>query len=366
MRNPLFREMVGTIVREVTGRRTDRASVSANNLSDTIEERGDYDDSFDDEDDNHDDSVVDFPSKGANIIPHTSVLDDPADDILDHDYREEQPRPCLPDVSPKLAKAVSTWLRVTPPREKIRELFKMTMVPGNVDGLEPVHINELLYQVLPFKAKKADQSLRGINSFFTKGVGPLINVLDRLIALESLISAETSGPIVCKVEKGVLLVNDQEFDIPLLRKWADNSVRLICTRNSVTLTKRRTGIWNFIPQQYHHLIRASNPVTSELLGANLDQKVNDIQKLSGVARKLYVRHRGRGYNRFRNDRSFGRQNFRGAVPGQRATVGYTPYPHDPHGGIPHNYQNQGSGYIKKRSFPRNNSRQQSQGRGRKN
>ena len=294
MRNPLFRDMVGSIVREVTTRRTDRASVSGNNLSDTLpEERGDYEDGFDDEDANNDDSVVDFPPKNVNILPPTSVLDDHADDILDRDYGEEQPRPCLPDVSAKLAKAVSTWLRVTPPRDKIKELFKITMIPGNVDGLQPVRINELLYQVLPLKAKRADQSLRGINSFFTKGVGPLINVLDRLIALESLISGQDNRPVVCKVEKGVLLVNDQEFDIPLLRKWADNSVRLLCTGNSVTLMKRRTGIRNFIPQQYHHLIKASNPVTSELLGSNLDQKVNDIQKLSEVARKLHVRRRGR-------------------------------------------------------------------------
>ena len=127
-----------------------------------------------------------------------------------------------------------------------------------------------------------------------KCVGPLINVLDRLIALESLLLTSSNDKVECKIKKGVLLVNDQEFDIPLLRKWADAALHLLCTGNSFTLMKRQTWIWNFLPQQYHHLIKASNPITNELLGSNLDQKVNDLQKLSEVAKKLNVKKHGRG------------------------------------------------------------------------
>ena len=82
-----------------------------------------------------------------------------------------------------------------------------------------------------------DQSFRGINSFFIKGVGPLINVLDRLIALESLLLTNSNDTFECKIKKGVLLVKVQEFDIPLLRKWADAALHLLCLRNSVSPMK---------------------------------------------------------------------------------------------------------------------------------
>ena len=44
----------------------------------------------------------------------------------------------------------------------------------NVEGLKTVRINELLYQKLPFHAKVNDQRLCRINSYFTRGTGPLI------------------------------------------------------------------------------------------------------------------------------------------------------------------------------------------------
>ena len=109
-----------------------------------------------------------------------------------------------------------------------------------------------------------------------------------------MLLTSSNDKVECKIEKGVLLVNDQEFDIPLLRKWADAALRVLCTGNSATLMKRQTWIWNFLPQQYHHLIKASNPITNELLGSNLDQKVNDLQKLSEVAKKLNVKKHRRG------------------------------------------------------------------------
>ena len=57
--------------------------------------------------------------------------------------------------------------------------------PPNVEGLQPVKINEILYQKLPLKAKINDQRLRGMNSYLLAGIGPLISILDGLIDFEA-------------------------------------------------------------------------------------------------------------------------------------------------------------------------------------
>ena len=62
-------------------------------------------------------------------------------------------------------------------------MFREALVPENVDGLLPVHINEILYQHLPFKARVNDQCLRGVNTYFTRGLAPLVSVLDEIVLL---------------------------------------------------------------------------------------------------------------------------------------------------------------------------------------
>ena len=120
----------------------------------------------------------------SNKLPNRDIYS--VDTILTKEYALEVPKPCLPDVSDTLAKTVTVWLWETPKREKIKELFADTLVPNNVSGLLPVRINEALYQRLPFKGKLNDQKLRGINTFFTRGLGPILSVLDVLLVMEAL------------------------------------------------------------------------------------------------------------------------------------------------------------------------------------
>ena len=104
--------------------------------------------------------------------------------ILNREYGEELPPPSLPSMSDQLAKTISKWAHITPNREVVKELFKEIIGPDNVTGLEPVRINDVIYQVLPFKAKINDQRLRGINTFLARSLGPLSSLLDKLIAVE--------------------------------------------------------------------------------------------------------------------------------------------------------------------------------------
>ena len=107
-------------------------------------------------------------------------------EILNRDYDMEVVKIVLPPVSERLAKTMSDWLQIAPNREKVKECFSETasLMPENIEGLKSVKINELLYQKLPFKAKVNDQRIRVINSYFTRGTGPLIAILDNLIDFE--------------------------------------------------------------------------------------------------------------------------------------------------------------------------------------
>ena len=125
--------------------------------------------------------------------------------ILTRDYGAESPCPTLPDIFESLAGLASHWLTHTPKCGKIQEVFKNTLFPGNVKGIMPVKISDAMYQRLPFKARVVDQRLHGINTYFCRGMGPLLAGLDTLIQLEAVLSCpdtktRTEGlNIICKV-----------------------------------------------------------------------------------------------------------------------------------------------------------------------
>ena len=121
------------------------------------------------------------------------------EEILDA-YDVIVPKNMLPPVSDRLAKTMTDWLRNVPSREKIKECFMAMacLLPENVEGLKTVRINELLYQKLPFRAKVNDQRIHGINSYFMRGTGPLIALLDKLIDFEATIKSQNLTTIQCE------------------------------------------------------------------------------------------------------------------------------------------------------------------------
>ena len=91
----------------------------------------------------------------------------PVDLLVDKEYKEDVKKEYLPPVSRRLAETISKWCRQVPDRERIRAMFKSTLIPENVEGLTPVRINEVLYQRLSYRVKINDQRLRGINTYLT-------------------------------------------------------------------------------------------------------------------------------------------------------------------------------------------------------
>ena len=84
-----------------------------------------------------------------------------------------------------LAATLNKWLRNCPMKNETKSLFQQCLIPDNVERLNPVRINELLYPRLNFRAKEMDKKLKSFNTFFTRSLGPLVTLLDYLIKIEA-------------------------------------------------------------------------------------------------------------------------------------------------------------------------------------
>ena len=100
-------------------------------------------------DDDELDHLIDGPDINNDNIQNNSSTTTPVitttNSILNREYGEELSPPSLPSVSEQLANAFSKWACVTPSRDLVKDLFKEINGPDNVKGLEPVHINDVIY-----------------------------------------------------------------------------------------------------------------------------------------------------------------------------------------------------------------------------
>ena len=140
----------------------------------------------------------------------------------------------------------------------------MHWLPENVEGLLPVWINELLYQCLPSRFHFPDQKLRGQNTFFTRGLGPLISLLDRILKIQVALRNCRNDEV--RKTGDNIQIGDDVLDLTEVHSWLDSSVRLLCAENGTTLQRRKHQLCSFLAPQYHYLLKPTNVVTTELLG----------------------------------------------------------------------------------------------------
>ena len=273
------------------------------------------DNELSDMDDDELDKLIDGPEMnqiGNHSSTNTLNATASANTILNREYGEDLPPPSLPSVSDLLANTVTKWSRITPSRDSVRELFKEIIGPDNVRGLNPVRINDVIYQALPFKAKINDQCLRGINTYLARSLGPLTSILDRLISAEDCLLDSDSVQVT--PEETVLDIigkSKLSLDIGQIRKQLHNSVKLLSFCHSVVLQKCRTMLKPFILPKYQHLTKPTSEICKELMGSNVEQKIMDSSKLNEAARKISKNFRGRGRFGSRRGRFMGgrRGNF---------------------------------------------------------
>ena len=129
------------------------------------------------------------------ITPPKGDKVDALDSIIAKEYCDEEVAPHLPPFDDKLAVVLTKWLRSLPPRDKIKEMFKHCMIPSNVEGLQQVKINSIVYEKLKGHFKVNDQKLHGINNFIVRGLGPLTSIWDKILKLESALTSSPNGQI---------------------------------------------------------------------------------------------------------------------------------------------------------------------------
>ena len=249
------------------------------------------------------------------------------DAILSKEYGLVQSKPGLPDVLEMLSKTVITWLRETPKREQIKELFRDTLMPLNVPGLSPVKINEIVYQRLSFKGKVNDQRLRGINTYFTRGICLILSVLDSIISMEAYLS--NKGEIACEDRK--LKMGDLTIDCTDIRRTLSSGLQILCCGSAITLQKYKTALKPYLDPKYHNLLRPTNQVTELLLGSDLEQRISDSSRLFEASKKLAATY---DHDRVKQGRLWARQSRGGgSTPRGGRQGGHRPYPqNNPHRG----------------------------------
>ena len=108
--------------------------------------------SYSDAEDVINDNNIDHDTHVGTAVPHDDVTNNNAlDAIIAEEYCEEEVVPQLPPIDDKIASVLTKWLRVLSPRDKVKEMFKQCMLPSNVEGLQPVKINSVVYEKLKRK-----------------------------------------------------------------------------------------------------------------------------------------------------------------------------------------------------------------------
>ena len=86
----------------------------------------------------------------------------------------------------------------------------------------------------------------------------------------------------------------------------DKGLKLLATGHGIVLQKCCDQLKGVLDPKFHSLLKPRNPITSELLGKNVDHKIAESTKLSEAAQKLhlkrpfhfvnYTQHHGSGNN----------------------------------------------------------------------
>ena len=225
--------------------------------------------SYSDAEDIINDNNVDSAIQVGNIVPPEEVTNNNAlDAIIAEEYCEEEVAPHLPSIDDKIASVLTKWLRVLPPRDKVKEMFKQCILPSNVEGLQPVKINSIVYEKLKGNFRVNDQRLRGLNTFLVRGLGLVVCVWDKILKWETALC--NKGNISVKGSLGVLQLDNISLDLTDIRRQLDREIRLLATCHSVLFDRHRVQLHPFFDSKFHYLLKPGNPITNELLGDNVD------------------------------------------------------------------------------------------------
>ena len=105
------------------------------------------------------DMAMDSDDDPAQIVPPsqkvTTDLNEIANNIISNDYTPPSGSTIQTDpIAEALASTINRWLRTCLSKNNTKTYFQKCLVLSNVEGLNPVRINEMVYPRLSFKAKE--------------------------------------------------------------------------------------------------------------------------------------------------------------------------------------------------------------------
>ena len=197
--------------------------------------------------------------------------------IQDNYANETKDQYLAPLISEVLAKTIDQWATVVPQKEDLKVAFQDCKIPSNVSSLGPIKINDIIYNRLSPRAKEYDRKLRNTASYIKRAMGPLSYIWDSLIKAQTYNSKRNLNPPGIKT-------NDKVIPLKDLMAAIAHAIKLLCLSNSLNLQSRKSALWSQLDLKYYPLTSQNNPVTTQLFGDNLEQRVSDIYKISQAAR----------------------------------------------------------------------------------
>ena len=100
---------------------------------------------------------------------------------------------------------------------------------------------------------------------------------------EGLLSTSKSAP---SLDNTVLVIGESKIDLKQIRVWLRNALKILAVGNSVVLLKRYNLLKPYLDQKFHSLLKPSNPVSQELLGPDLEEKIAEGTRVSDTSKKI--------------------------------------------------------------------------------
>ena len=102
-----------------------------------------------------------------------------------------------PPVVDLLATTIDQWGLKVPNKNEIKLAFDQCKIPNNVKSLAPIRINDIIYQMLPFKAKELDRQAKNQSAYYTHAMGSLTFIWHCFIKAEAWAIKNKCDPPIC-------------------------------------------------------------------------------------------------------------------------------------------------------------------------
>ena len=267
----------------------------------TDETGSEYSDSYTDDysDDYSDDEYRIVPNDLANATTPTGGVDDHtisspslkgfAQSCQDQSA-QEVPDPTTDEIDPLLLDLVTKWMHGYLPPTEIRKLQDKCLRPANVLAAKPITINPELSRAIAKQGVELDKPLSYINLAIAKGCQPLISAWSTIAVAVSKFRDEKG-----KDTPAVFAIGENNsLDLDAIQDLVTTALMVLGNANQQTAQYRRDQFKPFLHYDYHELLHHAHPLTTQLFGDNIKEKIGDISKIKQVVRHLPRTPRKRG------------------------------------------------------------------------